>query len=321
LNKLSTSIAPQVPANIEDLQKFALIGREKLVSVRAEIRAIEKLGLASDVRDQKKEEAQLLAGALLEAEARIGEITKAIPKQPRIVNVRSNTAVTSAKPKEEVIKEMGFTKIQVSRFETLADNRDIIEQVKQEAEANDELPTRSEVLRRVAGKTTAQLLVSSDSNEWYTPIKYIAAAWDVMGGIDLDPGSCEQANEIVKARVFFTKEDDGLKHDWPGRVWMNPPYGGLTEAFVSRLINQYNKGITKEAIVLVNSHATDTKWFQPLWDHLLCFTNHRINFIAPGGLSGIGSTHGSVFIYIGPKKERFANVFSQFGAVVGRFAQ
>lgn len=38
-------------------------------------------------------------------------------------NIRSNTAVTSVKPKEEVIKDMGFTKIQVSRFETLADKR------------------------------------------------------------------------------------------------------------------------------------------------------------------------------------------------------
>lgn len=39
----------RIPANIEDLSKFALVGREKLTAVRAEIRAIDKLGLAEEV--------------------------------------------------------------------------------------------------------------------------------------------------------------------------------------------------------------------------------------------------------------------------------
>ena len=47
----------QLPIKLEDLTKFILIGREKLVSVRAEIRAIDKLGLAKEVREQKREEA------------------------------------------------------------------------------------------------------------------------------------------------------------------------------------------------------------------------------------------------------------------------
>ena len=46
-----------LPANIEDLSKFVLVGREKLVAVKAEIRAIEKVELAQEVRDQKRDEA------------------------------------------------------------------------------------------------------------------------------------------------------------------------------------------------------------------------------------------------------------------------
>ena len=39
-----------LPTTIDDLSKFVLVGREKLVAVRAEIRAIEKVGLPFDVQ-------------------------------------------------------------------------------------------------------------------------------------------------------------------------------------------------------------------------------------------------------------------------------
>lgn len=57
-----------------------MVGREKLVSVRAEIRAIDKLNLAEEVRTQKKEEAMMLSEALLDAEVKIGELTRVLPK-------------------------------------------------------------------------------------------------------------------------------------------------------------------------------------------------------------------------------------------------
>lgn len=69
-----------LPNKIEDLAKFVLVGREKLTSVRAEIRAIDKLELAKEVKEQKKEEAQMLAEALIDAEVRIGDLLKQIPK-------------------------------------------------------------------------------------------------------------------------------------------------------------------------------------------------------------------------------------------------
>lgn len=69
----------QLPDNLPDLAAFVLVGREKLTAVRAEIRAIGKLQLAEKVRQQKRDEAQMLSEALLDAEVRIGELTKVIP--------------------------------------------------------------------------------------------------------------------------------------------------------------------------------------------------------------------------------------------------
>lgn len=61
--------------------------------------------------------------------------------------------------------------------------------------------------------------------EWYTPQRYIEMAREVMGTIDLDPASNAIAQEWIKARVFYSQEEDGLSQEWFGNVWINPPYG------------------------------------------------------------------------------------------------
>lgn len=139
----------QLPDNLPDLAAFVLVGREKLTAVRAEIRAIDKLQLAEDVRQQKRDEAFMLSEALLDAEKRIGELTKKIPKSDGgrpSKTTDSSVASFRAKTKAEVISDLGFTPKQVERFEILADNPDVVEQVKQEARENEDIPTRTRVI-------------------------------------------------------------------------------------------------------------------------------------------------------------------------------
>ncbi len=218
--------------------------------------------------------------------------------------------------KKELAKIAGVSHDTIHKVEVI--ERKAPEEIKQKLK--DSELSINQAYEAVKGKTPAQLVVSSESNEWYTPAEYIEAAREVLGEIDVDPATCEQANRTVKAKAWYTSETNGLLHDWPGRVWMNPPYGGLTEKFVAKLLEQHRQGVTTEAVLLVNSHATDTKWFQPLWDHMLCFTNHRINFVPSEGKNAIGSTHGSVFIYLGTNQEKFASVFNKVGAIVRRYA-
>lgn len=157
------------------------------------------------------------------------------------------------------------------------------------------------------------------SNEWYTPAQYVEAARQVLGGIDLDPASCTEANRTVRATRIYTEADNGLSHSWTGRVWMNPPWGGLTELFVEKLVEEHATGGVTTAVVLVNAHATDTDWFQPLWNHTLCFTNHRIDYNAPRGKKKeTTSTHGSVFVYFGEDVAAFKREFEQFGPIMRR---
>ena len=158
-----------LPNNIEDLAKFVLIGREKLTAVRANIRAIDKLQLAEDVREQKKEEAQMLAEALLDAEVRIGDLLKQIPKATKgnqyTGKMVSDSSVDNQKTKKQVVEELGFNQKQAERFETLSSNKEIVEQVKAEARENEDIPTRSRVLQLVKEKSKEEKQYEEERRE------------------------------------------------------------------------------------------------------------------------------------------------------------
>lgn len=152
-----------LPNNLEDLSKFVLVGREKLTAVRAEIRAIDKVQLAEEVREQKKEEAQMLAEALLDAEVRIGDLLKQIPKvKNQYDKCISQQCEKQKETKQEVITKLGFNKDLANRFETLSSNKDIVEHVKAEARENEDIPTRSRVLQLVKEKSKQEQFIENE---------------------------------------------------------------------------------------------------------------------------------------------------------------
>jgi hypothetical protein len=69
---------------------------------------------------------------------------------------------------------------------------------------------------------------SSEANEHYTPACIVEPARATLGGFDLDPASCVEANARVRAEGIFLYEDDGYSQPWWGRVFVNPP-GGLSD--------------------------------------------------------------------------------------------
>jgi phage N-6-adenine-methyltransferase len=163
--------------------------------------------------------------------------------------------------------------------------------------------------------------LNTGNEEWYTPPEYLEAARAVLGNIDLDPASCDNAQKNVRATKYYTKEDDGLSHDWAGRVWLNPPYSRDTEddpgckSFVLKLCRHFEAGDVTEAIVLTNN-ATETKWFQPLarLSEAICFPASRIRFLNEQGQPG-GPTQGQAVFYLGPNLPLFMRHFSQFGLI------
>jgi phage N-6-adenine-methyltransferase len=161
------------------------------------------------------------------------------------------------------------------------------------------------------------LHTSQKRHEWYTPGEYIEAARDVMGGIDLDPASCEAAQGTVQADRFFSKEQDGLAQPWHGRVWLNPPFEAAVIApFVAKLIADFEAGAVEQAVILTDA-ATDTRWFHDLANtaRIVCFTKGRITFTSPLTDSQ-APQRGQAFTYLGDRPDAFAARFKDFGLVV-----
>ena len=149
-----------------------MIGREKLVAVRAEIRAIDKVGLAQEVRQQKLKEAQDIAEAVLDAEVRIGELMAKVPKVQGARTDIELRATDGPKSKEQQIGEMmGMTspddkekvRHMIKRFETLAAHPEIVAQAKAEARENDDIVSRSLVLEKVKAQKREELREQRDS--------------------------------------------------------------------------------------------------------------------------------------------------------------
>lgn len=310
MNELET-VNRMLPDTLPELSKFVLIGREKLNAVRAEIRAIEKVGLAKEVHEQKLLEAQEIAEAVLDAEAKIGELTAKIPKATKD-NARKqfDNSVDLIRPKSETLSEIGIPQHTAERFERLARHPEKVQEAKQTARKEDRIVTRQDVFNAIKEAKKPHVTNNSKDDEWYTPAQYIEAAREVLGKIDLDPASNDFANETVKATVYYTEETDGLAQEWSGNIWMNPPYStALLSQFADKLISSN----FSQAIVLVNN-ATETAWFEKMISKASAIVFHkgRIRFVKRDGEHG-APLQGQAFIYYGDNAERFLEVFSKYG--------
>lgn len=179
---------------------------------------------------------------------------------------------------------------------------------------------------------------TSGEVEYYTPVEIVEAARRVMGRIDLDPASSENANKIVKASTFLSAQNDGLSFPWHGKVWMNHPFGRAEKAceivctntkqthvhhdydyhgnaaWINYLEREYLSGRLIESCNITFA-CTSEAWFQPLIKHPQCYLTPRTNYRLPDGSIKKGVSKGSVVTYFGSNVEAFAREFRKFGTI------
>jgi phage N-6-adenine-methyltransferase len=268
-----------------------------------EVKDIRDKALAMQAYAKQAKDTELLRHATeikMRAERRAGELLQEMAKRDERPKGRKKESHVAT------LSDLGVNKTQSSRWQQLAN---LDEQSFEERLAH--------ITRKAVAAVDGEPRLSlTGDNEWYTPARYIEAARRVLGNIDLDPASCEAAQATVKARQFFTAEDDGLAKEWRGRVWLNPPYArDLIGEFVAKLVADHQSGSVPSAIMLTHNSA-DTVWFQTAATAAgaICFTAGRINFTNPN-TSQSAPTQGATFFYFGTDPIRFASVFGDFGFV------
>ena len=316
-------ISGGLPANPVDLSKFVMVNSERLVAMRAELRAIDKVGVAEEIRRQKLAEAQDVADALLAAEVRLGELISELPEsQGKRTDLELEDSGVQ-KSKKEVLEDMGLSVKTAQRYERLASHPEIVASISAESRDKGEIVSRTSVLRAIkqAEKTDVEPSVKKapvmpvyegeEEDERCIPQKYVRAAKKVLGEWIDDPAA--SGHKLVTNRVgtnHYTKKNNGLSKHWGSTIWLFPPYFD-TERFVKKLLASEN---VSEAIVLVNSE-TNSKWFKQLWERAsaVLFHTGKIAFWIPEGVGYTGPDCGQVFFYIGDKPQKFLEEFSQFG--------
>lgn len=167
---------------------------------------------------------------------------------------------------------------------------------------------------------------NSTTKHWNTPPKIVFAVKNFFGRIDLDP--CSNEHSMVGAHVSFGPPL-GLKEDWFGRVFCNPPYGRNPEDKTS-LLNWVNKaaetflrgksfsGLDNEVIMLIPV-ATNTRHFYKIFEtaQSICFLkDSRLKFWINGKEDKKGAPMACCLIYWGLKREKFKEMFEELGRVV-----
>lgn len=172
---------------------------------------------------------------------------------------------------------------------------------------------------------TAGRTVNSQSVNWCTPPKYVAAVKKVFNGvIELDP--CSNRWSVVKAKHEWTLPTrDGLTEDWSFRtIYVNPPYGSDKKRKTTIKHWLYkcahaHKQFQSEVLALVPVAANTSHWKEYVWGRAtaVCFLyDTRLKFLENGSGEGKGAPMACAMVYWGHDYEKFFEVFMEFGAVV-----
>ena len=142
MTELVKYVPDNLPATIDGIQTYLLIGKEQLKAHQAKLRAIDKIPEAHAARGAALQDAQTLAKNLLAAEAKLGKMLAAAPKQGKTKEYGSTGGTIPTLPP-------GLTKKESHQAQTIARNPEVVEKVTAQAVVKGELPTAKEVYKEV----------------------------------------------------------------------------------------------------------------------------------------------------------------------------
>ena len=136
-----TRTVTHLPATIEELAEFILVGKEAVKAQQAKIRAINMVGMAENARRAALQDGQDMAKIVIYAEAKLGELLKAMPPKRDKQGSSKRTSLPTLPP--------NISKRTSHQAQTIAANPQAVEAAIQEAIKAETLPTPDKVYKLI----------------------------------------------------------------------------------------------------------------------------------------------------------------------------
>ena len=109
---------------------------------------------------------------------------------------------------------------------------------------------------------------------------HITPRWIIerLGPFVMDPAAASPRPWDC-ARINYTERDNGLRQQWFGRTWLNPPFDRYqVERWIRRLAEHGHGTALLHA-------RTEAGWFEPVWERAsgILFMADRLHFHRPDG--------------------------------------
>ena len=138
-----------LPTTLDELQEWIIVNKEILNAHKAKIRAIEKVNMAVAAKEAALQDGQYMAELILDAEVRLGELLDGIDKSVSKLKGKdrgSKGGTTKKTLPPNIDKKQSYYAQQI------ANNPDVVEEVKQTARDKGELPTAADVRKAIHKK-------------------------------------------------------------------------------------------------------------------------------------------------------------------------
>ena len=140
-----------LPENIEDLVPLSFIGQAAVNFHREKVALMEKLGMAEEQKAATLADGQDAGRMLLTIEARIGELCEPLHMPD------GDRKSEEFQRKRDTAENTGLNQYRRSAARTIARHPEAVAQVIQEAEDNEDIPTKTAVLNKVKADREKQL--------------------------------------------------------------------------------------------------------------------------------------------------------------------
>ena len=125
-------------------------------------------------------------------------------------------------------------------------------------------------------------LLTSNNGCWATPHEFFE---NLNKEFHFDTDVCALP-ENAKCPNYYSPEDDGLRQNWTGSCWCNPPYGRQIGKWVEKA---YMSSMLGATVVMLLPARTDTAWF-----HDYIYGKAEIRFVR-GRLKFVGAKYNAPF--------------------------